>query len=63
MYRALHMAATKYPGMRAGFIHVPYAMEQLVDKPSGTPGMALRDIIAALEYAIEAIVSDTIHKE
>ena len=56
MYRALHMAATKYPGMRAGFIHVPYAMEQLIGKPSGTPGMSLADISKALEYAIEAMV-------
>lgn len=60
MYRVLHMAATKYPRMRAGFIHVPYAMEQLLDKPSGTPGMSLRDIAKALEYAIEAVVSDDV---
>lgn len=56
MYRVLHMAATQYPGMKAGFIHVPYAMEQLIGKPSGTPGMSLTDIARALEYAIEAVV-------
>lgn len=56
MYRMLHLADKKYPGMRAGFIHVPFAMEQLVEKPSGTPGMALGDIARALEYAIEAVI-------
>lgn len=56
MYRVLHLADKKYPGMRAGFIHVPFAMEQLVEKPSGTPGMALGDIARALEYAIEAVI-------
>lgn len=56
MYRVLHLADKKYPGMRAGFIHVPFAMEQLGEKPSGTPGMALGDIARALEYAIEAVI-------
>ncbi|MGN0334756.1 MAG: pyroglutamyl-peptidase I [Lachnospiraceae bacterium] len=56
MYRMLHMAATKYPGIRAGFIHVPYALEQLAGKPSGTPGMTIAAIAKALEYAIEAAV-------
>ena len=34
MYRALHMQATVYPSMQAGFIHLPYLPEQTQDKPS-----------------------------
>lgn len=59
MYNVLHMAATKYPHIRAGFIHVPFAAEQVVNKPNGTPSMALTDIAKALEYIIEAAVTNT----
>lgn len=58
MYHVLHMAATQYPNIRAGFIHVPYATEQAVDKPIGTPFMSLEQIAKSLEYAIEAAVSN-----
>ena len=58
MYNALYMAATKYPNIRAGFIHVPYADEQVVAKPNGTPSMSLKTIAKSLEYAIEATVKN-----
>ncbi len=56
MYNVLHMAAVKYPNIRAGFIHVPFADEQAVNKPCGTPSSSLTVIAKALEYAVEAIV-------
>lgn len=59
MYNVLHLTATKYPGIRAGFIHVPFASEQVVDKPNGTPFMSLEMIAKSLEYAIEAAVNRT----
>ncbi len=34
---------------------MPYATEQTVDKPSGTPGMELGTIARALERAIGAV--------
>ena len=58
MYNVLHMAATKYPNIRAGFIHVPFAAEQVVNKPNGTASMALTDIAKALEYIVEAAVTN-----
>lgn len=58
MYNVLHMAAKKYTHIRAGFIHVPYAAEQAVDKPNGTPFMSVEMIAKALEYAIEAVVKN-----
>ncbi len=59
MYNVLHMAATKYPNIRAGFIHVPFAAEQVVEKPNGTPFMSLEMIADSLKYAIEATVNNT----
>ena len=58
MYQALHLAARRYPTLRAGFIHVPYLHEQAVDKPAGTPSMELPTLVQALESAVEAIAND-----
>ena len=55
LYTLLHTAAVEYPGMPGGFIHVPYALEQLPGKPEGTPGLALQQIARGLSCAIEAI--------
>ena len=46
LYSLLHHYAGT--GVKVGFVHVPYLPEQ------GEPSMALEDIIAALEAAIEA---------
>lgn len=59
MYNVLYLAATKYPGLRAGFIHVPFSADQVVDKPAQTAFMPLETIAKSLEYAIEAAVSRT----
>lgn len=58
LYNVLYLAKKKYPDIRGGFIHVPYALEQVVDKPDGTPGMSLETIAKALEYAVEAVVEN-----
>ena len=44
MYTLLYLIDKKYPNIRGGFIHVPYAMEQVVNKPLGTPSMDLHQI-------------------
>ncbi|WP_418538256.1 pyroglutamyl-peptidase I [Gemmiger sp.] len=44
MYTLLYLIDRQYPAMRGGFIHVPYAMEQAVGKPLGTPSMDLHQI-------------------
>ena len=58
MYNVLHMAATKYSNIRAGFIHVPFAAQQAVEKPNGTPFMSLEMIADSLKYAIETTVKN-----
>lgn len=59
MYGILYYIQKEFPGVRGGFIHVPYAASQVVDKPN-TPSMAIADITAALEAAIAATV---VHKD
>lgn len=56
LYTLLYLIDKKYPHVRGGFIHVPYAMEQVINKPLGTPSMDLRQIARGLETAVEAVV-------
>ena len=55
MYQALYLADKKFPNMRAGFMHIPYMTEQVVNKPN-TASMCLRDIVRGIEAAIGAVV-------
>ena len=54
MYQDLYLAE-KYGDIKAGFIHVPYLTEQVVDKKD-TASMSLEDIVRGLNAAIRAIV-------
>jgi pyroglutamyl-peptidase len=49
-YGLMHLAATRRPGLRGGFLHVPYLPEQaaLCDAPS----MALGDIVRGIEVVL-----------
>lgn len=58
MYNVLYMVSKAYTNIRAGFIHVPFSIEQVSEKPEGTPSMSIETIAKALEYAIEAIVKN-----
>lgn len=55
MYQVLYLADKKFPNMRAGFMHIPYMTEQVVNKPN-TSSMCLTDIVRGIEAAIRAIV-------
>ena len=55
MYQVLYLSDKKFPNMRAGFMHIPYMTEQVVNKPN-TASMCLRDIVRGIEAAIGAIV-------
>ena len=55
MYQALYLADKKFPDMRAGFMHIPYMTEQVINKPN-TASMSLTDIVRGIEAAIGAIV-------
>ena len=55
MYQALYLADKKFPNVRAGFMHIPYMTEQVINKPN-TASMNLTDIVRGIEAAIGAIV-------
>ena len=55
MYQVLYLADKKFPNMRAGFMHIPYMTEQVINKPN-TASMNLTDIVRGIEAAIGAIV-------
>lgn len=61
MYRLLYLSATRYPGMRGGFIHVPYLTGQTVGKQPGTPGMEMCDIVKGLIAAISVVAEQISH--
>lgn len=58
MYNVLYYVTKNHPHIKAGFIHVPFATEQVIDKPDGTPSMPIETISKAIGYAIEAIVKN-----
>ena len=55
MYQALYLVEKKFPHVRAGFMHIPYMMEQVVNRPT-TPAMSLVDIMRGIEAAIGAMI-------
>ena len=57
LYLLCHLAATEYPGMRCGFLHLPFLPEQVARHP-GQPSMAAATLVAALHAAIRAIAAD-----
>lgn len=57
LYYARHLGATQYPGLRSGFVHVPFAPGQCLTpayggKPMMPSDVAARGIAAALEAAL-----------
>lgn len=57
MYGVLYTLAKKYPGVRGGFMHVPFIPEQVITR-ANTPSMALSDIVKGIEAAIKAIAEN-----
>jgi pyroglutamyl-peptidase len=53
MYGVLHYLAESGHRARAGFIHVPYSEEQVLDKPS-TPSMAIATMVKGIRAGIMA---------
>lgn len=56
-YGLMNLLDTKYPGIRGGFIHIPYMTEQVVSK--NAPSMSLADIVRGLKIAVsEAVLAE-----
>ncbi|MDY3900971.1 MAG: pyroglutamyl-peptidase I [Atopobiaceae bacterium] len=57
MYSLLHTLATRHPGVRGGFLHVPYATEQATHLPASTPSMSVDDMARGIAVALEAALT------
>lgn len=57
-YVASHLAATAWPGLRVGFLHVPWLPEQVADRPE-EPSMGLPALVAGVRAAILAAAHTT----
>jgi pyroglutamyl-peptidase len=58
MYSLLYILDKKYHHIKGGFIHVPFATEQVANKANNISSMPVQTIAKGLEYAIEAIVDN-----
>jgi pyroglutamyl-peptidase len=57
-YGLMHLAATRFPAVRAGFLHVPYLPSQAARLP-GTPSMALDQIVRGIEIILSVTAART----
>jgi len=55
MYQTLYLTMKEYPKVRAGFMHIPFLPEQVLNRPN-TPSMALDDIVRGITAALQAII-------
>jgi pyroglutamyl-peptidase len=55
-YGLMHLAATRRPGLRGGFLHVPYLSSQAAHQ-DGAPSMALADIVRGIEIVLTVAAS------
>ncbi|WP_125704149.1 pyroglutamyl-peptidase I [Lacticaseibacillus daqingensis] len=56
MYQVQYLRDKQFPGIKAGFIHIPFLPEQVTERPN-TPALSLDDAVRGLTAAIEAIVA------
>jgi len=55
LYYGRYLAATQYPGLKSGFIHVPLCPQQVLECPSAGQTMEIAAMAKGLEAAIGAI--------
>lgn len=59
MYGVLYTLAKKYPGVRGGFMHVPFVTSQVVNRATPAPSLSTETIAKGIEAAIKAIGENT----
>ena len=57
MYGVLYHIAKEFPGMKGGFVHVPFLHEQVLERRD-VPSFSKEDIVKGLEAAIAAIAEN-----
>lgn len=56
-YRLLDEIHSRMPGLKGGFIHVPFCNEQVENKP-GVPAMSLEDIARGLKICVSVLETE-----
>lgn len=57
MYGLLYLIDKEFPDIRGGFIHVPFATEQVIDRPNA-PSLTLEQIAEGLRLPVVAILEN-----
>ncbi|GAA2087517.1 pyroglutamyl-peptidase I [Streptomyces albiaxialis] len=59
-YGLAHLLATEHPDVRGGFVHVPFAPHQVVERDrAGAASMSVRDMATGLAAMLEAAATTT----
>lgn len=58
MYQLLYLADRQFPGLRGGFLHLPYMAEQLA-ADSVQPSLSLAELSRGLEVSLLALTEET----
>lgn len=54
MYHLLYLLAHRFPEVKGGFIHIPFACDQVLNRPASTPSLPLEQMAKGLEAAVRA---------
>ena len=57
-YGLMHLAATRWPGLRGGFLHLPYLPSQAA-RHDAMPSLALDDIVRGVEIILRTAAART----
>ena len=55
MYHLLYLLEHRFPQIKGGFIHIPFACEQVLNRPAGTPSLPLEQMAKGREAAVRAV--------
>lgn len=55
MYGVLYTLSRECPGVRGGFMHVPFATSQAADRTPPAPSLSIQEMVTGIEAAIRAI--------
>lgn len=55
MYQTLHLTHTELSNTKAGFMHILFLTDQVINRP-GTASMSLEDMVKGIIAAVEAII-------
>ena len=58
MYGVLYYLSKNERDIRAGFIHLPFIPEQVINRPYPAPSMSIVDLVQGLELAVKAIMEN-----